>query len=167
MRILMVVFLLAFAGIASAVDVYKYVDDKGVIHYTDKPPSKDAKPTDLPPLQTYSPTAPAAAAPATLPKTDFTVSIASPTPDQFFREPAAEVPIAANVSPAMVGGFGLRYFVDTTAVTPDPIPEMRWTVGGLEPGEHLLSVALYDANGREIARSAPVTIHMAPPHAHP
>src|SRR5690242_19267107 len=33
--------------------VYKWVDEKGVIHYTDKPPTQNATPAKLPPLQTF------------------------------------------------------------------------------------------------------------------
>jgi hypothetical protein len=35
---------------AQADDVYRWVDKAGLVHYTSKPPTKDSKPADLPPL---------------------------------------------------------------------------------------------------------------------
>jgi hypothetical protein len=169
MRTLTALVLLAFAGAAFA-QVYKYVDDQGVVHYTDKAPTKDAKPVDLPPIQTYSPANPPPALstpgpvsqPPVLPKSHFEVKITSPSPEETFRDPEPEVNISVTVMPSLAEGFALQYFVDSVAVTP-PLGQTSWKVGGLQRGEHRLAVALMDSAGKQVALSAPITVYMMPP----
>lgn len=164
---MLALLLLTFGA---AAQVYKYTDEKGVIHYTDKPPNKDAKPATLPELQTYTPTSvtpatpPSAPSSAPLPKSKFEVNITSPTPQQTFLEVNPEVAVQVTVMPGLVGDYGLKYYVDDTAVTPEPIKQTSWTVAGLFRGEHKLSVALVDGSGKEVARSSTVVVYMLPPH---
>lgn len=166
MRILTAVLLLAAASGAVADDVYKWVDKDGVTHYGDKPPNRNAKPAELPPLQTYpgdklpadlgtATAPPPAPAPAKL-----AVQIMSPSPDETIRngEPVA---VAVVVSPGLAPGQRLVYLdngqpVGTpTGATSQPLM--------LERGSHALEVAVVDAGGKEVARSPVVTVHMKPP----
>lgn len=158
------------AGPALA-QVYRYTDDKGVVHYTDKPPVEGAKPVQLPPVQTYGAAqpppgffgdAPAAAKPA-MPASRFGVSITSPTPEETYRDGSVPIEVAVSVMPGLVAGFGLVYYVDGAAQNPEPLMQTTFALPGLERGSHLLEVALVDADGREAARSAPITVHMKPP----
>ena len=158
------VLLLAVAP-AAAEEVYKWVDKDGVVHYTDKPPSQNAKPAALPPLQTYPgnklPDVGKLASPApAAPPAKLDVQIMTPAPDETIRGAEAMVSIAVVVSPGLSGGQRLVYRVDgqplgaPTAATSQSVR--------LERGSHSLTVAVVDESGQELARSPSVTVHMKP-----
>ncbi|HUS24559.1 MAG TPA: DUF4124 domain-containing protein [Candidatus Binatia bacterium] len=147
--------------------VYKWTDAQGVIHYTDKPPTKDATPAKLPPLQSYDgrsvpvvpPSTPAARAPAAADVAR--VQIVSPPADEVYRDPETVVPVAVVVTPGLEDGRLLRYYVDGTP-RGKASAETSDSISGLERGSHDIAVALVDASGRELARSS-VTVHLMPP----
>lgn len=171
--------LLAVLALASAhpagAQVYRYVDANGVIHYTDKPPEgTGAKPVPLPPLQTYkagaapppsafgsAPAKPAQSESAqAMPSSRFGVTITSPTPEETFRDGSSDLSVAVSVMPGLVDGFGLIYYIDGAAFNREPLMQTSVSVGAMERGVHVFEVALVDRGGKEVARSAPVTVHM-------
>lgn len=148
--------------------VYRWTDDKGVVHYTDKPPSKDAKPAQLPPLQTVptykAPKAAAAPAkPAGPPPSQFSVAIVSPTPDQTVLDLNGNLKVAVNVMPGLVKGFGLTYYVDGAAQNARPLPETTFQANGVGNGSHTIVVAMVDAAGKEVARSPEIRVNLQHP----
>lgn len=172
MRTLIAVLLLALASPAVAEEVYKWVDENGVVHYTDHPPSKDAKPAKLPPLQTYKGgTTPdlnrydkgpkdgkGAAAEAAQ------VQVVTPSQDETFRSAERTVPIAVLVTPALREGQRLIYVVDGKPVSM-PTTDTAHALTGVDRGSHSVVVTLVDEAGQELAQSRPVTFHMKPPIA--
>ncbi|HET7797193.1 MAG TPA: DUF4124 domain-containing protein [Nevskia sp.] len=155
-------------------EIYRWVDDKNVVHFTDKPPTKDAKPVELPQLQTYNPAAvtPAAAEGAGSGKAAAeaeratrqkpqAIRIASPAPDETFREVDSKISVAVEAS--LGPGEGLIYYVDGQAQNKAGTPSTGWLIEGLERGEHTISAALVGADGREVSRTPPVTIHLKQP----
>jgi hypothetical protein len=176
MRLILSILLLASATAALAGGtVYRYVDKDGVTHYTDKPPTPDAKPANLPPLQTISPATPlsqvtgsrddAAAAPADAAAATgkFTLRITSPAPDDTIRTDDGKVAVSATSDPPLGGGTGLLYLLDGAAQNKTPVSSLSYTLQNVERGEHTVAVAAVDAGGKEVTRSAPVTIFMKPP----
>lgn len=165
MRILFCLMLLYSAS--APAEVYKWVDEKGVIHYTDQPPAKDAQPAQLPPLQTYRgeavpPAGNVATAPVVAPL-PLEVKILSPAPEQTFRGDAeGQVSVSVAVSPALLEGQQLVYYLNGAAQG-EPNPGTSYTFTGVQRGAHSIAVALLDKSGQEIARSAPITVHMKPP----
>lgn len=151
-------------------EVYKYTDEKGVVHYSDKPPGKGAKPANLPPLHTYSPlpsTPPpdsAAASPAAA-AGNFSLRLIAPEPDQTYRDAMGTVGISVAVTPEIPSGYGLIYFVDGAPVSGPPVGATSFTAAGIERGQHTVEVTLVDGDGHEVARSAAVTIHLKQPIA--
>ncbi len=100
--------------IPAAAEVYRWTDDKGVIHYGDKPPADNAKPVQLPPLQTYSPSAPqrptAATSAAGMPIDSVPpkIRIASPAPDETVRDAGQRLSVSVDVE--LKPTQGLLYF---------------------------------------------------------
>lgn len=180
MRILLV---LTLACLSSAVlaDVYRWTDDKGVVHYSDKPQAPTDKPAELPHLQTYNHTATppgftpapapgAAAAPAksggkaTLAGADLdSFTVTSPAPDETIRDPEGKFTV--TVSGELLPGQGVIYYLDGTAENPEPTPSTAFLYARVDRGEHTVSAALIDANGAELARTPPVTVHLKQPSA--
>ena len=161
MRILALGFACCCLAV-SAADVYRWVDKDGVVHYSDKPLSPDAKQVALPPLQTYksgtpppgfSDNAPApgtgAAAAAAAP-----ISITSPADQDTVRdgEGKLNVAVAANPGP----GQGLIYYLDGAAQNVTPTPSTEYLYTGVERGQHSVSAALVARPGaKELARAPP------------
>ena len=149
---------------ASAGEVYRWVDDKGVVHYSDGPPNPSAKPVELPKLQTYQPTAPAA---STRPepeakKVDVApISITQPQAGETIRDPDGRVSVSVSSAPGI--GQGYVYLVDGRPVSGAPSPSSTYLLEGLERGEHTIAASLVSSDGQEIARTAPVTIYLMPP----
>lgn len=173
MRLIRTLLLsLCLLPLAVAAEVYKYTDEKGVVHYSDKPPGKGAKPANLPPLHTYSPlaTTPKPESTTASPAAaggDFSLRVIAPEPDQTYRDPLGTVGISVAVTPEIPGGHGLIYFVDGAPVSGDPVTATSFTASGVERGQHTVEVSLVDGDGQEVARSAPVTIHLKQPIAKP
>lgn len=164
---------LSLAATAGAAEVYRHVDKEGVVHYSDQPPAKGAKPIVLPPIQVVGPVGgrptagSAAAAAATEPdltgSAPLSVSIMSPTPDQTFRADDRLLPVSVRMNQPLPEGHGLLYLLDGTAQNTEPTRALNFTLNGVERGEHMIAVATVDASGKEVARTAPVIVHMKPP----
>ncbi|GAC1633533.1 MAG: DUF4124 domain-containing protein [Nevskia sp.] len=165
MRPTVLIPFLLIAVFPVAADVYRYTDDKGVVHYTDKPPAKDAKPAELPKLQTYKPSVPAAATDSSGATVEAKAPVAalrivSPQPEETIRD--AEGKISIVLATELQPGQGLVYYLDGKAQNREPTPSTGYLVTGAERGEHQLSAAGVGDDGRELARAAPVTVFMMP-----
>ena len=174
MRTLLCLALLLSTPLMAAKDeVYRWVDKNGVVHYGSEPPSKDAKPANLPQLQTYKAGSraplPSAAEPAK-PAPTATVKetrILAPVPDEIFRDPAGNISVAVAVLPALPAGAGVVFYLDGAAKNAKPSPSTNMTFTGVERGEHTVAAAVVDASGKEISRSQPVTFYTRPPGLRP
>lgn len=161
----LLVLALLVAGPAPADEVYRQEQPDGSIRYTDKPPHKGAKPTQLPLLSVTSTGNGKLSAGSSGAKVFYTeealraaarfaVSIESPTPGQELRIGADRAVAAVNVMPGLVTGFGLMYYLDGAPMTADPVDSLSVLMPMMAPGPHRVSVAVLDARGREVARSA-------------
>ncbi|MGH8516931.1 MAG: DUF4124 domain-containing protein [Panacagrimonas sp.] len=156
-----------------AAEVYRHVDQDGVVHYSDQPPTKGAKPIVLPPIQVVGPlggptagSSPAAAAvvdPDMTGAAPLSVSIMSPTADETFRGDDRLLPVSVRMNQPLPDGYGLLYLLDGAAQNAEPTRALNHTLEGVERGEHTVVVATVDGSGREVARTAPVIVHMKPP----
>jgi hypothetical protein len=146
--------------------VYKWVDEQGVVHYTDKPPSDGAQPAKLPPLQTYKGgTKPAlgkfeksnaktgGAAGAQL-------DIVTPAHDETFR--GTTVPVAVQVTPQLKDGQKLIYLLDGTPASP-PTGDTAFALTNVERGTHTVTVTVVDEAGTQHGSSSGVTFHVLLP----
>jgi len=174
--ILMGLLMLGLATPAAADEIYRVVAPDGSVHFTDKPPSKTAKPLILGPISGpipsgkhsksstfYSPELLRQAA-------RFAVRVESPTPGQVQGSDQAII-AAASVMPGLVKGFTLIYLIDGKAVTPKPVDELSLPLPRLAAGDYELVIVLLNTKGVEVARSevarftlraAPKTARMAP-----
>jgi hypothetical protein len=155
--------LLALPAVA---DVYRWTDKDGVIHYTDKPPTADAKPAELPQLQTFKPEAlPNLPAPETTPVKAVkpTIAITTPAAEETIRDAEGKVPVSVTAVPQ--NGEGILYTLDGTPQNSVATPSTAYLLTGVERGEHHIGATLVDATGKTLATAAPVTVYMMPPIA--
>lgn len=173
MRLLPILLLLILVLPVQA-QVYRWVGADGVVHYTDTPPTKTAKPVKLPPLQSYQPGTDAEApsspvegigqtAPTT-PTTPPAPRITAPQSQATIRDAQHQVTVDVNV--ALKPDEGLIYYLDGQAQNSTPTHLTHYQFNGVERGTHTLSVAITDADGKPLATSTPVTIYMKPPMVH-
>ncbi len=168
--LLTVLLLLPPLGLTpAAADVYRWTDAKGVTHYGDKPPSDQVKPVQLPPLQTYSPppvpsTSQKAAASAEKPSEAGKpppIRITSPAPDETIRDAGRQLSVTVDV--ALKQSQGLLYFLDGVQQNKVATASTAYLFEAVERGEHSITAAVVTADGKELIRAAPVTVHVKPP----
>ncbi|WP_293389285.1 DUF4124 domain-containing protein [Nevskia sp.] len=171
MRALLTVLLLLplLSLTPASAEVYRWTDAKGVTHYGDKAPSDQAKPVQLPPLQTYSPppvpsTSPNSTASAEKPAEAGTpppIRITSPAQDETIREAGKQLSVSVDV--ALRQGQGLLYFLDGVQQNKVATVSTAFLFEAVERGEHSITAAVVTAEGKELIRAAPVTVNIKPP----
>lgn len=170
--------LLVAAPLAAKDEVYRWVDADGVIHYGSKPPTKDAKPAELPQLQTYKPGTSSnlgSSSPQSLPiarsasaaAVPLNLRITAPVEGETFRDPQGVITVSVAVEPEAPSDVLFRFFLDGVVQNKKPWAAPSYTFTEVERGEHTISVALVDAEGAELKRTAPVRIYQMPPTAPP
>lgn len=166
---------LLLSGPALAADVYRSVGPNGEVVYTDEPPSKGAKPVQLPPIQVVEPYV-SPAAPVTVPSINgvpaepapaasaaaspLSATIVSPTAKQRVRSADGRLPVTVSLGQLLPEGYGLRYLLDGSAQSDTPTRNLNFTLEKVGPGEHVISVVTVDARGNEVGRAAPVIVQV-------
>lgn len=160
------VLLLVAVSVPAAAEVYRWTDAQGVIHYTDQPPAKDAKPVELPKLQTYrsapapAPSAVAVPQPEAASAAPAVLQIVSPQPEETIRDAEGRIPVA--VSATLEPGEGLIFLLDGQPQGSEPTRALGTVFSGVERGQHEIAVRLLGADGRERGRAASVTVFVMP-----
>lgn len=161
------ILLLGVTAGATAGEVYRYVDQDGVVHYTDRPPTPGSRPLKLPPIQSTSSIVPARGSGAgpeeVVAAQKVGVAVASPTADETFRGDDGHLPVSLRLDAPLPGGHGLMFLLDGTAQNAEPAKSLSYVFDHVERGSHLISATVVDASGREVGRAAPVIVHMKPP----
>lgn len=161
MRILSLMLVL-LPVLAAAQEVYRWVDEDGVVHYSDRSQG-GAERVELPELQEMdsitgtagdeveTSSEPAAAG----------LRIERPRADETFRDPRGLVPVSVALPGELADGRVLVYYLDgRPALDPTRRPSVQ--LEDVPRGEHRVSVAIREG-GEEIARSQAVTFYMQPP----
>lgn len=167
MRALILLAVL-FAPLATADEVYKWKDAKGVIHYTDKPPTPTSKPHRLPELQTFGDIPPEQTAarkagirgPLPFGGSGPKVKILSPAADATLTGSDGKFTVMVDV--VLAEGQTLNYYLDGELLNPAPTPSTAFLYERVEKGDHLLSAAVVDVGGKEVSRSEPIIVHVNP-----
>lgn len=145
---------------------YRWVDENGVIHYSDVP-HPGAELIDLGEVQTFSAPQAPAAAPSDRPASNGsdaalaedpypTFRISQPSAEQTLRDNSGTLDIALDVEPRIKRGHFLELFLDGTSVEGIPRATTRFTIGGVVRGEHTLRAALVDGAGNVVAETPTV-----------
>jgi hypothetical protein len=159
--------LLGGTALAQA-KLYKWVDDNGVTHYSDRP-QPGAKKVDVPAAQSFpaartppSAPAPRAAAPGHDAAADSpysNVQILRPGNDEAFVNAGYVVDVAAALEPPLAPGHRTWFVLDGQQLQ-DPAPDATSATLTVERGSHTLQFQVADESGRIVASSAPVTFHV-------
>ena len=159
--------LLAFAaqGVASTAwadsTVWKWVDEKGVTHYSDQPVPgatrievragnvSDAPSEDEPSAAPAPSSTPAAAAFASY--RDF--AIYRPENDQVFPNTGGQVNVEIRIDPAVQPLHTLNLYLDGKLVTGYPRNTTSYALAGLTRGTHNVTATITDRAGKQLQES--------------
>ena len=162
----MTVFLLSMVSAgAVAAEVWRWVDENGVTHFSDRP-HPGAEQVELAPAQTF--TAPALPPPrrpapreAAEPAPAYSrVTIVSPAAGEMLWNIGGELTVQVALEPQLISGHELRMFLDGNRVEGVPQGPVQFTIGEVWRGEHTLRAAIFDSGGRELASSEAITFYV-------
>lgn len=163
---MLVLAMLLIPGIACA-DVYRWVDDNGVVHYSDQPNVAGSQPVELPDLQ-FTPPPPEIGQVPSLGQTgpdkakpSIFMQLVSPKPQATIRQGIGEVPIKVELSRPLASGEYLTYYLDGKPMVKKS-RQTSVTLHDIERGAHQLSVAL-KRDGKRIASTDAVTVYVKRP----
>lgn len=155
--------LLALAASASADQtVWKWVDEKGVTHYSDRPVPGATRIELRSGSRTDS--SAATAAPATQQPAQQqeqasayrNVEIWSPSNDEVIINTGGRVTVNVRVEPPLQSSHSLNLYLDGTLVQGLPTSATSHELQDVPRGTHSIVATIEDANGRRLAQSAPV-----------
>lgn len=151
----LLIALLASSFMATAEPLYKWVDDQGNVHYSDRP-QPGAQKLQLPKAQTYSPAHPAAPVPSG-PAADeqrpvsghTSIAIASPTDQQTLWN-TDTVTVGVDLSPSLQPGDQVTITLDGQSQT---VAGTSATFNNVERGAHTVTASVSGSGGSVSAKA--------------
>lgn len=154
---------LAIAALPAAAGTYKWVDENGKVHYSDKP-VEGAEEVKLPELPTYDTPKVPERKPVdeegleNEPKA-FSyreVGFISPKHEQVFWNTGGKVPIQLDVQPALRPGDQVKVFVDGE-LRAGPGSSLGFTLDEMYRGTYSIRAVIENPDGEQLAAAGPVT----------
>jgi len=159
--------LMLMCPLAASADTYRWVDENGVVNYSDTP-HPGAERIDLGEVQTTRFAAPAPApAPAspsgTAPATGGgyeSISIQRPQPEETLWNLQGLLDVQVSIQPSIQSGHRLALYLDGQPVAGVPAGASSFTIDKVYRGMHTLRAAVRDSGGRELASSQTVRFYV-------
>jgi len=150
---------------ALAATVYKWVDEKGVTHYSDQP-HQNAESVDVKSAQTYqsrgvTPT-PGTTAGAAQPVSSYRLcEIYRPENDEVFLN-TDTVTAKLRLQPDLRGGDRVSVGLDGKRLTNQPAQATEFSLQ-VDRGSHSLMIVVEDSTGKAVCTTSSVTFHVRQP----
>jgi len=169
MRSLLIVLGLLISLPVLAQQVYRWVDEDGVTHYSDVPRS-GAERVDLKPAQTFE--APEAYTSAPEEQTDSaavveeaepgyeTLEIASPQSEQTIWNTGGQLNVSLTLQPRLRAGHSVRLFLNGQLLEGLPTKSTSVQLSEVSRGEHNLRAEIHDRTGQKVIASPAVTFYV-------
>jgi hypothetical protein len=149
-------FILVFAVLLptlATAQVYKHVDEKGNVTFSDQP-APNAEKIDINPTNTTAPPSAEAFPPPPPPapaeaETAYKLAITSPANETIIPRGPGNFSVSASVSPALKGSHMLQLMMDGEA-REEPQKGTTWTLTNVFRGEHTIQVAVIDGDGKQL-----------------
>ena len=157
------VLLMLVAGLVQA-DVYKSVNDKGEVVYSDKP-TPGAERLKLPPLQTFTqpplPRLTRTPGKPVMQNLYENMAFMEPENDATVRNNLGVVTVRLLLEPALKTQLGhkIQFFMDNEPHGP-PVQNTTMGFSNIERGTHTLSATVIDSNEQTVMSSDTVTFHL-------
>jgi len=156
---------LCILPLISLAKIYKWTDEEGNLHFTDKP-KQGATTVKLPKLQEYS--APKQSpeqqqASAVGSSVDYSeVSITQPEANATIRNNQGFVAIMIHTEPSLADGHKFQLILNSRKVG-EPQTSPSFALKELDRGSHNIAIHIVNSNGEPLAKSEQITIHMHRP----
>jgi len=170
MRIVLTLGLMILLGPVGAQEIYRWVDEAGVVHYADQPgdadaeqvflPGQGAQPAAPPPVQPFQPPPVRARQSGSGQATYQSLQFDEPAAEATFFGGSVSVTVSLSLRPALQAGHTVAIFVDGRRAPGDGLAT---TLTGLERGTHVLRAAVLDRSGRELVASSSINIYVRQP----
>lgn len=168
--IVLILMTVGLLNLASGATLYRWVDEQGRVHYSDRPqdgadkieiqpaPRTSPPPAQQPVRRPQQSTAPAAQPPAA--KTYESVSVVNPGEDQVLWNIGAVLTVSIAAAPRLHDGHRVVVRFNGEVVEGWPPQALNHQVNDVFRGTHTVSAAITDENGSVLITSAPVTFHV-------
>lgn len=167
MRVIFLCLLVFFSAQLSA-EMYKWVDEQGKTHFSDKPLDKNAELYTPPPIQTI----PAGPTGDFSPKDEKkyipikyeSLTITTPSNDQVFFPDSKKISIGVQVKPHIdiKAGHKVAIYLDGAIVRHGI--SLHHSVRNLTRGTHTASAAIVDEKGNQVFTSETISFHVKRHH---
>lgn len=167
MRTLLFTLMSVACTVAVSATVYKWVDENGVVHYSDQP-HENAEKVQLKAPQTYTAPKTPAESPQPArqaPKPTYSYqscAISEPTNDQVFTN-TSEVTAGVTVQPTVRPGDTAVVTLDGQRVPGVPANGGQFTISPVDRGTHSIQMTVQDPSGATVCTSPAVTFHVTQP----
>jgi hypothetical protein len=162
MRTVVFTLMCLLAPLVLAATVYKWVDENGVVHYSDQP-HPNAEKVHVQAVQTYkagampSESSPAAAA---APEQRYAgCAVSDPADDQTYTNIDA-LTIAVRTDPALRPGDQIYIMLDGTLVNNGAATGNSYTLSPVERGTHTVQAVVKSSDGGLMCQSPGITFHV-------
>ena len=156
------IVLLCFASLAASAETYRWVDENGVVNYSDRP-HPGAELVDLravPTTRFAQPSRPGQTREGAVEEdsgqTYESVTIQRPQPDETLWNIEGLLDVQISVQPAIASGHRLRLYLDGQSVGGVPARATSFTIDKVFRGAHTLRAAIEDSDGRRLMESPTV-----------
>ncbi|SRR5690554_312677 len=162
MRRWWLVLITLAAGTAGAATVWKWVDENGVTHYSDRP-VEGAEAIELGAAQTFQPQRPSPALRSSSPRTPppsapaySRLEIVRPAQQETLWNIGGTLSVELAIAPQLAPGHRVDVYLDGNRMGLDATSTVL-QVPEVYRGVHTLQAAIFDDSGREVLRSLAVT----------
>jgi len=162
MRICLLILCL-FPLLCSAA-VYRWVDNKGSVHYSDKP-RKGAKKTFIPEVQTYEAQQLRSPSPRVTKDSRLSYSqlvITQPQPETTFRNTTGAVDVQFTLKPELQANDKVQFLLNGKVVASSG-STAGFSFTGINRGTHQIALQVVDGDGKVLIKSRAITIYMHQP----
>jgi hypothetical protein len=154
--------------VAVSATVYKWVDENGVVHFSDQP-HENAEKVQLKAPQTYTPSKTPAGPPQAPRQTGSkpaaayqSCAVSEPANDQVFTN-TDTVTAGVTVQPAVRPGDTAVVTLDGQRVPGVPASGGQFTISPVDRGTHSIQMTVQDSSGATVCTSPSVTFHVQQP----
>ncbi|MCY9873657.1 DUF4124 domain-containing protein [Vibrio barjaei] len=164
MKSALILILCIVSPLSWSIEIYTWVDEKGMQHFSDHPDSPQASLIVLPdPPAPYlgdevSPATRSFSETPTLQPIRLKVSIRTPTHDATIRNNAGNFDVVGHIDGKLHVSAKLQLLLDGK-VYGAPKSTPHWSLSGIDRGTHTLTIQAQQ-NGKVIASSNTITVHL-------
>ncbi len=165
------IFLLAIAPVLAFADTWRWVDENGVVNYSDTP-HPGAERVDLRVIQTtpFAESSGSAESGEAAGQTGETtgaasasyesVSILRPQPEETLWNLEGQLDVQVSVEPEIQSDHRLKLYLDGTEVVGIPPGATSFTIDRVFRGMHTLRAAVQDQSGRQLGASEAIRFYV-------